>query len=287
MYEKKIRRRRITLVAGVLLSIMLLTAYYGEPASGLLHSVQRGAMEVLAPLQKVSGRAVKPVSDVVGWTGDTLDAKSENDKMRDEIGDLRLRVARAETAERENRELRKLLGFEQSPAFPAGWRGVGARVIVHSPTAWYARVIIDRGSSSGVRVNQPVIAGDGLVGRITATSPHASQVMLITDPESGVSARVLRRDVRGIVRPRVGSSDLLVDFIHDRAGIRVGDIVVTAGSVVDAKLIASRFPPGVPVGAVTAVDVRERELYQRVRIKPYVDLRDLDLVVVLTRRGGG
>ena len=77
-----VRRRRAVLAVLVLLSLFLLTAYFGERSSGSLHGVQRGAMEVLAPIQEGANRALKPFRDLFGWFGDTLDAKDERDKLR-------------------------------------------------------------------------------------------------------------------------------------------------------------------------------------------------------------
>ena len=82
MYDKAVRRRRAVLVVLVALSLTLLTAYFGESSSGGLHSVQRGAMEVLAPIQEGANRVVKPFRDLFGWFGDTLDAKDERDKLK-------------------------------------------------------------------------------------------------------------------------------------------------------------------------------------------------------------
>ena len=83
------------------LSIALLTAYFGESASGGLHAIQRGFLEALAPLQEGASRALKPARDLVGWGGDVFDAKSENKNLRREVRDLRSRLAASEAASRE------------------------------------------------------------------------------------------------------------------------------------------------------------------------------------------
>ena len=92
MYDKAVRRRRAVLAVLVALSLILLTAYFGESSSGGLHSVQRGAMEVLAPIQEGANRVVKPFRDLFGWFGDTLDAKDERDKLKKERDALRQEV---------------------------------------------------------------------------------------------------------------------------------------------------------------------------------------------------
>ena len=79
MFDKKVvRRRRAVLAVCVVMSVALLTAYFGESGGGFLHALQRGAQEVLAPIETGASRALKPVRDLFGWTGDTLDAKKEN-----------------------------------------------------------------------------------------------------------------------------------------------------------------------------------------------------------------
>jgi rod shape-determining protein MreC len=144
-----------------------------------------------------------------------------------------------------------------------------------------------------VRVNQPVVSGDGLVGKVTAVTGGASQVTLITDQESGVSARVLTplvtdtgNGITGVVQPAVGRpQDLLLEFVPRRANIRKGDTVVTAGS--QSSKLESLFPANIPIGTVTKADDEELSQYQRVHVRPFADLRKLDFVQILTRGGEG
>jgi rod shape-determining protein MreC len=281
VYKKSVRRRRAVLAVLVALSIALLTAYFGESASGGLHSVQRGFMEVLAPLQEGASRALKPARDLGGWIGDVVDAKSENKRLRSQVEDLRSRLVRAETAQRDANELRALAGFNRSDLFPEGYDKVAARVIGRSPTVWYSTVTIDKGSDAGVRNNLPVITGDGLVGKISAVSGDAAQVTLLTDHTSGVSAQVVPDGASGLIKARVGDpSDLLLDFVEKGRPVPQGSTVVTSGW--RSSKLESLFPRGIPIGRVTHVDVRERELYQRVHLRPFADLHRLDMVEVLT-----
>ena len=262
------------------LSIGLLTAYFGESASGGLHSVQRGFMEAMAPLQEGANRALKPGRDLFGWLGDVFDAKSENKQLRKEVGQLRGELAQAQTAKRDADQLRSLVRFNGSDAFPAGYEKVAARVIARSPTVWYATVGIDKGSDAGIRVNQPVVTGDGLVGKITTVSGDAAQVTLITDHTSAVSAQVVPDGANGLAKARVGDpSDLLLDFVEKGRPVRKRATVVTSGW--RSSRLESIFPRGIPIGEVVRVDASERELYQRVHLRPYADLRDLDVVEVL------
>jgi rod shape-determining protein MreC len=264
----------------VALSIALLTAYFGESASGALHSVQRGFMEALAPLQEGASRALKPARDFGGWIGDVFDAKSDNKRLRKQVEDLRARLVRTQVAERDATELRQLVGFNRSNGFPAGYDKVTARVIARSPTVWYSTITVDKGSSAGLKNDQPVVTGAGLVGKVSAVSSNAAQVTLITDHTSAVSAQVVPDGASGLVKPRVGDpSDLLLDFVEKGKPVTKGATVITAGW--RSSKLESLFPRGIPIGVVTRVDVSERELYQRVHLKPFPDLRRLDVVEVL------
>ena len=93
MHDKVVRRRRAVLALLVALSLFLLTAYFGESAGGGLHATQRGALEVLAPIQEGANKALKPDRDLFGWFGDTLDAQDERDRLQRERDSLRGEVA--------------------------------------------------------------------------------------------------------------------------------------------------------------------------------------------------
>ena len=83
MYDRKVvRRRRAALAVFLALSIAILTAYFGESGGGFFHALQRGAQEAFAPIETGASRALKPVRDLFGWAGDTVDAKKENKDLK-------------------------------------------------------------------------------------------------------------------------------------------------------------------------------------------------------------
>ncbi len=158
---------------------------------------------------------------------------------------------------------------------------VTGRVIARSPTVWHSSVTVDLGSGDGVVLDDPVISGDGLVGEVSAVQPNSSQVQLVTDHASAVSAKVLPLGVQGVVRPSVGDpEDLVLDFINSSKRVGVGQTVVTSGW--RAQGLASLFPPGIPIGEVTRASVLEQEASQQVHLRPFADLANLDLVQILT-----
>ena len=288
VYDKKVVRRRRTVLAVLVgLSLVLLTAYFGESSTGVLHALQRGVQEALAPVEAGVNRGLKPARDLVGWTGDALDAKEENERLEDELTRLRRELAAVQTARRDAEQLRALTGLSERVGFPADADPVTARVIARSPTAWYRSVQIDKGRDEGVAVNQPVITGEGLAGRVASVTGDAASVTLITDESSAVSAQVMPDGAHGIVKTAgVGEpTALLLDFVEKGRSIDEGAVVVTAGS--RSSKLESLFPRGIPIGQVTRADRDELEVYQRVHVEPYADLRQMDIVQVLRGAGGG
>jgi rod shape-determining protein MreC len=294
VYDRKaVRRRRAALAVFVALSIVILTAYFGESGGGFFHALQRGAQEAFAPIETGASRALKPVRDFFGWAGDSIDAKDQNKELKEQVDRLRTELADAQTARRDARQLRGLVGLHRDDGFPRGTRPVAARVIARSPTVWYSSLKIDKGSSDGIRLNQPVIAAasnpssgnavGGLAGKVTRVTGGTAEVTLITDESSGVAAQVMPAGASGVVKPEVGNPrDMLLDFVEGGKRVTQGTIVVTSGF--KASRVESLFPRGIPIGEVTKVDLDEVELYQRVHIRPFADLRRIDIVQVLTRK---
>src|SRR5258705_10102921 len=95
MHDRAVRRRRAVLVVLVAASLFLVTAYFGESSNGSLHSVQRGVMGVLSPIQEGANRVLKPVRDLFGWFGDTMDAKGERDKYKKQVDALQTQLGDA------------------------------------------------------------------------------------------------------------------------------------------------------------------------------------------------
>jgi rod shape-determining protein MreC len=280
MYDRQVRRRRAVLLALVVCCLALLTAYFGESSGGPLKSVQTGAMEVVAPVQEGANRALKPVRDLFGWFGDTLDAKDQRDKLEAERDALRQQVARLQVMQNENNELRDLVDYGRGSGIDA-YDPVTARVYSRSNSSWYSTIEINKGSSDGLRVNQPVINGKGLVGKVKTVSDGNAVVMLLSDSEFGVSALAAEADQPGSILPVAGSpGDLLLDLVPDAKEVRKGDRIVTAGTVSDR--LPSPFPQGILIGTVKRVE-GEGELDRTIHVSPAADLRSLDFVQVLTK----
>jgi rod shape-determining protein MreC len=281
MQDKAVRRRRAVLAALVALSLALLTAYFGESTSGGLHAVQRGAMEVLAPIQEGANKAIKPFRDLFRWAGDTLDAKDRADRLAADNARLEQEVAELEVLRRQNRELAGLR--EMTSALDLGrYDAVRAEVFSRSPSTWYSTVEINKGSRDGLEKDQPVINGQGLVGKVQSVTAGSAIVMLLTDEQFGVAAMTSSTFEPGTITPAVGApGDLLMDLVQRPGRVRQGDRVVTAGTT--TPRLTSLFPKGILIGRVKRIDEGEGDLDRKIHVRPAADLRRLDVVEVLTR----
>ncbi|MGA8745334.1 MAG: rod shape-determining protein MreC [Solirubrobacterales bacterium] len=276
MYRKQVRRRRAVLALLIIGSFALLTVTYGQGSDG----VQRVVSTIFSPLQEVANRGLKPARDLVNWFDATFDARGLNSRLEAELERARTQAVAGQAARAQNAQLRKLLGLDRR-ILPGAYRPISAQVIARSPTVWYSTVTIDVGSGDRVAVNDPVIDGDGLVGRVAAVTGGSAQVTLISDHSSAVSAKVVPQGVEGVARAEVGEpGELTLDFIDSNRLVHRGEAVVTAGW--RAQGLASLFPPGLPVGEVTQTSIVEQEANQQVHVRPYADLRDLETVQVLT-----
>jgi rod shape-determining protein MreC len=270
------------LLVGV--SLILLTAYFGESPSSPLHAIQRGIVQVLSPIQEGASKALKPVRDIAGWFSDTFHAKTQRDQLLKEVHSLQAELAHAQYAAAENRQLSKLVGLDNSLGIDA-YHAVAAHVISRDPTLWYATVEADKGSGDGVRVNDPVIGDGGLVGKVSTVGSGFSIVTLITDHSMAVAAQVPGGDT-GVLVPAVGNpNQLLLQNLPPNAQVQAGQQVVTVGFKYGA--LEDLYPPGIPIGQVSSVNQDNLLSNGQVQVNPVVDLRHLDSVQILTSPHAG
>jgi rod shape-determining protein MreC len=282
VYDKTVRRRRVVLGLLVASSLILLTAYFGESAGGGLHSIQRGVLDVVSPIQEGASKALKPVRDLFGWTGDTLDAKGQLKDLRKENSTLRDQVIREQSAVRENEQLRSQLKLNAVAKLDDN-APVAARVSGVDPNLWYDQVSIDKGSSSGIRTNQAVVTGQGLIGKVTFVWDGGANVTLITNHNTEVGATVMETGVRGLVGVDNGHpTELVLRSLAGQDIVKKGDTVVTSGTLSRVGKYPSPYPRNIPIGRVTKVDNPGQD-DQQAHIAPFANLRRLDVVEVLTK----
>jgi rod shape-determining protein MreC len=193
----------------------------------------------------------------------------ENRRLREDAERLSEEVGRLREQARATQRLERLLGFRTQ--FPG--RAIGGRVIGRDSSRWFAVIMVDRGADDGVRRNAPVMAADGLVGRVIAVTPTTAQVLLITDPRSAVGVLLQQSREAGVAEGQ-GQSGLRLKYVSRSQEIQQGELLVTSG-------LGGVFPRGLPVGTVASVARDQGALYQEATVRPSASLEHLEEVLIL------
>jgi rod shape-determining protein MreC len=272
------------LVVGVLtvVSLVLVTVYFRESDGGTLHGFQSTGASVLRPFEVGAERVARPFDDAAGWFGGLLHAKSENGRLKEQVEALRQEVILSRSAQRENVQLKQLLGYLQGPQFPNDYRAVAARVIARAPSQFQQQVVVSAGKNNGVSKHDAVVTADGLVGEVTKVASNVAQVTLLTDETSAVSALDVSTNASGIAQHGRSSSSLILDRVTKDQVVNRGDVIVTSGF--RSGDLTSLYPKGIPIGAVTSVGQTDTDLYKQIQIDSFVDFSTLEAVIVLVKK---
>lgn len=262
-----------------LLVALALVALMGATRGGIgrLAALRSVLSEVLAPVEYAAGTVARAGSSVDAFARGLIRLSATNARLQAEVTALRGEVTRDAELRQENIRLRGLLALRGllDARYP-GSGGVAARIVGRSPDTWFESVSVGKGSDEGVRVGMVAVAPAGLVGRVTAVSPHTASVTLITSPDAGVGAMVERATSRaaGVALGRIGRTDLSMQFFVPHPSVEVGDTIVTSG-------LGGLFPPGIPVGTVTSTGPGRFGLVRQATVRPAVDLARLTFVLLI------
>lgn len=272
-------KRRIVAGVLVLLSLVLITIYFREPAGGGLHSIQSGGATVLRPFEVGAERVARPFRDAYGYFAGLIHAKSQNAHLRAQVDDLTQKVIQNSTAADENNDLRRQLDYIGSPRFPKDFNPVTTEVITRPPGEFEQQIGIAAGLTQGIRRNDPVVTADGLVGLVTQVAHNTAEVTLLTDPRSRVSALDRDTSAAGMLSHGQGRGTLTLGRVPKSQQLRGGDTIVTQGFKL--RDLTSLYPEGILIGYVTGASVSEIDLYWQAQVRPSVHFDSLRSVVVL------
>jgi rod shape-determining protein MreC len=250
--------------------------------NGMVDNFRNVAQDVLAPVRKVVNDAFKPVQDVTGGITNYGSVKDENARLKRTLAALQGKIQRERAVGSQVGELEKLLDLPNVEDAT----GVAARVVGGSPDNFQRTVEINKGKGSGVFVGQPVVAGNGLVGKITQASSTLATVTLMDDPSIGIGVRLEHSNVRGITEGRAGERNIRLNFLSKNLHkcqknaspdtcLSIGELVFTA-STADAA-----FPPDIPVAKIVNVTQSNTDLEANIVLQPLVNLDDLTYLKVL------
>lgn len=265
-------RQAIALVFTIFLLTGLLSFSARDQVGATL--LEQGVRRAVAPLQRATAFVVSQGRDVGKFISDLIYARTENERLKAELENLRFQFNNLVEASLEVERLRTLLDYK---AEQPGLDLVMGKVISRGLTAWHNELIIDRGSNSGIAVNDPVVTYSGAVGRITEVSESTAKVLLITDPRSGLVA-VVQDSRDGAIAEGDQSIPGMIRLTRLPRDFRVavGDLVVTSG-------LGGIFPRehSFVIGTVSEIFISSDGLLKYARIMPAVDFARLEEVLVL------
>jgi rod shape-determining protein MreC len=276
--SRSLRRR---LVAGVLVvaSLAMITAYFRESESGVMHDVQGVTSTALQPFQVGADRVVAPFRDAWGYLSGLIDAKSENERLRKERDRFRARAFQYADAVKRAQELEALLAYRRSPRFPDDYESVAAEVVGEPISPFRQQIVIAAGYDEGIRRDYPVVSPAGLVGVVTKVNSKQAQVTLITDPQNAVTSLDQSTGAYGSVLGRGEDKPLIFDRVPKSQSVDEGHPVVTSGRRYLG--LPSLYPRNIGIGKVTSVTHRDTENFKSIQVRPYVDFSSLQAVLVL------
>lgn len=259
--------RRSRVVLSVLLVLSLTIVVLGLRGGG--DDARDAGSGIFGPVESAAAAIVSPVRDFLssitslGSKDDQIATlQAENDRLRTELNTSQYARARAQ-------ELDDLLGI----AGTGQYRIVPAQVVAYAAVQGFGRAVtISAGSIDGVTVDQTVINGQGLIGKVVSVARTTSVVQLITDATSTVGGRLEASPRRAVVNGTGDPSTLSMSMLDPLSTLSVGQRLVTSSPT---------FAPGVPIGTVTAVGGMPGGSGRTATVTPFADLTALDLVGVI------
>lgn len=203
-------------------------------------------------------------------TRDLFSSIRENKILHKKIDELSAQLNTLKEAQRENERLEGLLNLKKSLPYET----CACRVIGRDVTNWHKSLIIDKGKSSGVDVDMPVLsASGGIIGRIVESGSDVSRVLLITDVNSSVGGIIQDTRTIGLIEGD-GSGGCILNLLPKNIDVQPGEVVITSG-------LGEIFPKGLLVGTITEVTSGAQGLYKTARLKLACDIDRIEEVIVI------
>ena len=270
--QKQVWKLTPWLMIALLLSNFVLMAYSAKTDSQqsvLRVWTQTAADFVQSPVTTVSSG----VANYFQRISSLRTAQSENDVLKQKIQELEVELQSKESLTVEAQRLRSLLELKEQTDFKIK----SAQIIGRDPSAWFDTMIINRGSSDGVRLNMPIVSKGGLVGRVSAVSFLTAQIYLITKEkvsEGGIIGELGTSNALGVISG-TGKKELLeMGYVPGSVEVKVGDSVYTTGQ-------EGIYPAGLKIGEIVEVRTGSATVPQQIFIKPSANFSSLEEVAVL------
>ena len=271
--QKEVWKLTPWLVIVLLLGNFILMAFSAKDITSGQRLIRVWGLTVSDFVQSPVTTVSSGISGYFGSIANLRSAQGENEKLKQQVEELQLKVASNEGLATENDRLKALLNLKEQSKITV----LPARIIGRDPSFWFDSVIVNQGSLNGVKLNMPVVANGGLVGRITAVGPLTSQVDLVTHDKSGLGAvigEISSSNALGVV---IGSSkrDVLeMKYVSGSTDVQVGQAVFTTGQ-------DGIYPAGIKVGEIVQINSGSATTPHQIFIEPAANLDAIQEVGVL------
>lgn len=241
--------------------------------------IQSLGNDVVALGTRIVDVPVGLVSGGLNSVHDILNTQEENNHLKREVTNLGQTKARNSALEKENRQLKSALKLKDTLS---GYTMVNASVISRSPDTWSDLLVINKGSSAGIKKNMAVMCDGGVIGRIVEANAASSKVELLTTTDESANRFSVQADaangktVHGIITV-TSNNYLAFTQVVDGRKLKAGTRVYTSG-------MGGNSPKGLLIGTVTTTTRDSFGLSDQIRIKPAGDISDPSVVTVIERQ---
>lgn len=259
---------------GLLVIVMMTGLHYSAGGIEKFTPLTSSVRDLLSPVQRVIMIVGREVSDFVSTPARLIGLSQDFRQLEKKNSELESQLLQFKEISEENIRLKKMLDFNTGLAPQMATEA--AAVTGRDHGNWFGSITINKGENQDIKSDMTVITPAGLVGRVIRVSDNTAEVLLITDPRSGVGSMVQETRSPGIVEGVTGGQGSLI-MVHIPTDLTPdkGNRVITAG-------LGSVFPKGIPIGTVREVRKEEAGLFKMAEVEPYVDFNRLEEVLVVT-----
>ncbi|GAC1412278.1 MAG: rod shape-determining protein MreC [Candidatus Doudnabacteria bacterium] len=230
---------------------------------------ESAAAQTPRPLVYVFSGIGNSVSSFFSYFSSVTRVKNQNAELTNEVRKLEQENIVLQQFRLENERLKKDLGYRDNSKYAL----IPATVVGIDPTGFSQSILLNVGSSNGVRVGAAILSEGVLVGKIVSTESFTSKALLISDPSSNLDAQISRTGDNAIVRGSYGSG-IVIDMVSQNINLNKGDEVVTAGLNAD-------LPSGILIGTIGELQSQKNDLLQKATVVSSTDLKNINFVYVI------
>lgn len=245
-------RAKVVFFALIALTLLIADAHFRK-----LGAIRQVVGTALYPLQMVAVAPRDAAYRVAEYFSSLASLKQQNSELKLEQARNAQRLQQAQHLLAENTQLRKLLGT--SERLPV--KAILSEILYDARDAFTRKIVLDRGTSQGVALGQPVIDDIGVVGQVTRVFPFSAEVTLLTDKDQAIPVQVVRSGLRSVAYGGGQSGMLDLRFMAANADIQSGDVLVTSG-------IDGIYPAGLAVAKVARIENKSTDAFAHILCKP-------------------